>query len=311
VSEDLTAWRRFFAEEIQAVVGIKTAALVEALATVPRERFLRKGPWLVLGVGDLGGAPRMTPDADPRHVYHNLSIAIDAERMLFNGAPGVVVTCLEALGLRPGDRLLHVGCGLGYYTALAALCVGPSGRVLSIEVDERLAAEAAANLKAFEQVEVRPGDGTDLRDESFDAILVNAGVTHPHEAWLGALAAKGRMVLPLTFTTPQPPATAGTGPARTGPPAGTGSLTGSGPTIGKGPILLFTADGEAGSLAARVVTMVAIYSAVGIRDAAMNDQLAKAFMKGAWPAIRRLRRDPHEAAPSCCLHCDTFCLSAS
>ena len=299
MSEDLTAWRRFFAEEIQAVVGIRTAALVEALATVPRERFLPSGPWAIRGEGDFGGPSRMTPDADPRHVYHNTAIAIDAERMLFNGAPGLLTTCLEALALRPGDRLLHVGCGLGYYTALAAQCVGPSGRVLAIEVDERLAAEAAVNLKPFAPVEVRQGDGTDLRGESFDAILINAGMTHPHEAWLGALAPKGRLLVPLTFTMPQAPAAQGPGPA-----------AGMGPTIGKGLMLLFTADGESASLAARVVTMCAIYSAVGIRDAAMNDRLAKAFMKGAMPMIRRLRREPHEAAPSCWLHGDTFCLSS-
>ena len=38
--------RRFFAEEIQAICNLQTAALVEALATVPREQFLPPGPWL-------------------------------------------------------------------------------------------------------------------------------------------------------------------------------------------------------------------------------------------------------------------------
>jgi hypothetical protein len=56
--------------------------------------------------------------------------------------------------------------------------------------------------------------------------------------------------------------------------------------------------------------MTAIYSAVGIRDAAINQKLQAAFMRGGLPAFKRLRRDAHEPAASRWLHGDGFCLSS-
>ena len=66
-------------------VGSLPAPLVEAFASVPRERFLGPGPWVVWGEGQ--SAPQTTIDADPARVYVNASIAIDADRQLFNGLP--------------------------------------------------------------------------------------------------------------------------------------------------------------------------------------------------------------------------------
>src|SRR5713101_8704608 len=127
---DLALQRRFYAEELMATGNLKTRALVEALAAIERERFLPAGPWLVRAEGDWGGPPRQTPDADPRHVYHNLAIGIDPTRQLFNGGPGAVTTAIDALRLEPDQRVLHVGAGLGYYTAIMATIVGPKGRVV-------------------------------------------------------------------------------------------------------------------------------------------------------------------------------------
>ena len=284
----LTARRRFFAEEIQAVAGLKSAALVEALATVPREAFLPRGPWVVQG--DVSGA-RPTPDGDPRHVYHNYSVAIDPERQLFNGAPALVAGAIDKLGVRPGMRVLHVGAGLGYYSAILAHITGPSGRVVAIEVDKELAAQAQANAAAMTWLDVRAGDATTAFDEAFDVMLISTGVTHPQPAWLDALAEGGQMILPLTAVIPA-----------------------MGP-VGKGVMVLVTrrsADDAStsyeASFAARALTFVAIYSGLGLRDDALNEQLGRALMRAPFPRLTRLRRDTHDAEPTCWLHGADFCL---
>jgi protein-L-isoaspartate(D-aspartate) O-methyltransferase len=290
---DLDLRRRFFAEEIEAVCKLRSATLVEAFATVPRERFLRPGPWTVLADSDFmagsGMRTQLTPDADPARVHHNIVVAIDPARQLFNGQPGTIAVWLDALELTPGDRVLHVGCGLGYYTAVIAHCVGPAGRVVALEVDEPLAAEARENLRSCPWVDLRCGDGSQPLSETFDAILVNAGATHPLDVWLDAVAPGGRTILPLTAT-----------------------MDAMGPNIGKGPVLRLRKH-EAGDFGARVFSFVAIYSALGIRDPGMNDKLGKAMMGGpaAWQAITRLRRDPHEPAAACWLHGATSCLSTA
>jgi protein-L-isoaspartate(D-aspartate) O-methyltransferase len=280
---DLELQRRFFAEEVEAICNLQTRALVEALATVPRERFLPPGPWVVRSETDyFVGTPRRTPDADPRRVYHNLSIAIEPDRQLFNGAPSLLALCIDRLGIRPGARVLHVGCGLGYYSALMAHCVGPAGHVVAVEIDEALAAAARRNLTTMEHVDVRAGDGRADGQGWFEVILVNAGVTHPDESWLKALAPGGRLILPLTATMPA-----------------MGSL-------GKGPLLLLTkrdADFDA-----QLLTVVSIYSAIGIRDEALNARLGRALLRGQRPSFTRLRRDIHDETPTCWFHGPHFCL---
>src|ERR1700730_8989815 len=98
---DLALRRRFFAEEIEAVAKLRSPALVDAVASVPRERFLPAGPWTVLAESDITGmAPaktRQTVDADPARVYHNIGVAIDPERQLFNGQPATLAPWIDAL----------------------------------------------------------------------------------------------------------------------------------------------------------------------------------------------------------------------
>ena len=274
--------RRFYAEEIAATSNLQNHAVIEALATVPRERFLGAGPWTVRGESDFQGPPRRTPDADPSHVYHNYAVALDATRQLFNGAPGLLAMAIDRLALKPGERVLHLGTGTGYYTALMAQCVGPAGRVHACEVDEALAAGARANLASMPWVDVRAGNGREPLDETFDAILINAGVTHPLDAWLDALAPGGRMIVPITASL--------------------------GSTIGKGLLILLTRGTESTAFGARVIGFVAIYNAIDIRDEDAGRQLAAAMQKHPFPPLTRLRRDAHEPSPTCWLHRDGACL---
>src|SRR5262249_54439054 len=155
------------------------------------------------------------------------------------------------LELSAGTRLLHIGAGLGYYTAVMAECVGPRGRVVAYEVDEALARDAARNLAGYPNVDLRHGDGTAALDGPFDAVLVNAGVTHPLDGWLGALAGGGRMIVPITASMPA-----------------------MGSTLGKGVVVLVARE-TSDSFSAAVVALVAVYSALGVRDSAMDEHIGK------------------------------------
>jgi hypothetical protein len=62
-------------------------------------------------------------------------------------------------------------------------------------------------------------------------------------------------------------------------------------------------------LEARPLTFVAIYSAIGLRDEAINARIGQALARNPFPRIQTLRRDSHEPSAACWLHCDSFCLS--
>ena len=80
--------RRHYAEELRFTARLGSRVIVDAFATVPRERFLGPGPWRVLSPMAM---PEYwtTQDADPRHFYHDVLIAIDEERRLNNGQPSL------------------------------------------------------------------------------------------------------------------------------------------------------------------------------------------------------------------------------
>jgi protein-L-isoaspartate(D-aspartate) O-methyltransferase len=279
--------RRFLAEEIRVSANIRSPRLIEALASVPRERFLPPGPWQIRGVGDVGGPPRRTDDADPRHVYHDIAIALDPERNLYNGQPSLIARWLDELALAAGDHVLHIGCGTGYFTSLIAHVVGPTGGVDALEIDAELAVRARVSLSDQPWVHVRHSNGSTGLPSNVDAIVVHAGATHVVDAWLDALADGGRLLVPLTVEFP-------------------GMLTG----IGKGMMLLVTRNGGEWTARGLASIPVAIYSLKDLRDEFLSAKLGQAMTTGALLKVRRIRRDAHQPDSSCVLHGSTSCLSA-
>ncbi|HEV2172378.1 MAG TPA: rRNA adenine N-6-methyltransferase family protein, partial [Nitrospira sp.] len=182
--------RRFYAEGIRLAANVQSTSLIDAFAGVPRERFLGSGPWKIVTMGSgLIGRPTYieTPDADPRHLYHNLLVSLDPSRDLNNGEPVGLARWIDALELKRGDRVYHLGCGVGYYTAIIAEVVGAEGNVLASELDSDLAARAKTNLAVYPNSTVESGDGVAVEPGERDAILINAGVSHPHPKWLDNL----------------------------------------------------------------------------------------------------------------------------
>ena len=84
---------------------------------------------------------------------------------------------------RPGEHVVHIGAGVGYYSAILAHMVGESGQVTAIEYDPNLAARLVANFVGQANVRTVHGDGTKIDFNPADVIYVNAGVTRPLDLW--------------------------------------------------------------------------------------------------------------------------------
>ncbi|MGH3854548.1 MAG: methyltransferase domain-containing protein [Pseudonocardiaceae bacterium] len=116
-------------------------------------------------------------------------------------SPNLVAEMLEALDVAPGHRVLEIGAATGINAALLAELVGPAGEVVTIELDDDLAAGARAGLAAagYPQVEVICGDGAlgHPARAPYDRIIVTAGAWDIASAWWQQLALGGRLVVPL------------------------------------------------------------------------------------------------------------------
>ncbi len=198
MTSDLAARRAWYAQDLALRAPIRrNPAIVEAFATVPREKFLGPGPWSLLPDAD-PRLPFMTPDSDPAWVYHDVLVTIDPVRKLNNGMPSFWAKNFDHLDLKRGQSVLQVGAGTGYYSAVLAEIVGRGGHVTAVEFDDLLAGKARDNLAAWEHVEVICGDGRGYDAGEVDAIVVFAGSTHPAPRWLDRLKPGGRLLMPLT-----------------------------------------------------------------------------------------------------------------
>lgn len=196
--DDLATIRGWFAEDLRLRTPIlRNMAVADAFAAVPRERFLGPGPWRLMP-DRRPDQTFTTPDDAPHWLYHDVLVSIDPERRLNNGVPSFWAHNLDHADLQRGARVLQVGAGTGYYSALLGEIVGPRGRVTAVEYDAKLAARARANVAPWPQVEVVAGDGRAHDAGDVDAIVVFAGSTHPAPLWLDRLADGGRLVMPLT-----------------------------------------------------------------------------------------------------------------
>lgn len=156
--------------------GIRNTALLRAMELVPRDVF----------------APRRFRDLSRTDV----ALPIPCGQTMTG--PSTVAAMLLALGAAPGHRVLEVGTGTGYVTALLAHL---GADVTSVERFNTLAASAAQHLKLVEagRVRLEIGDGLAVRvRDRFDRILLNGAWPEIPEALLSLLGAGGRLVGALT-----------------------------------------------------------------------------------------------------------------
>lgn len=281
--------RSFYAQEIRFTANPITAGLVDAFAKVPREKFLGPGPWQLgsaegraLSAAGLVQLSYVTVE-DPRDVYHNVVVSLDRAKDINNGQPSALGRWIDALALKPGERVYHLGCGVGYYTAIIAEVVGPSGKVVGLELQPELAERARQNLANYAHVTVERGDGAAFDPGDCDAMLINCGVTHPQVMWLDRLREGGRLVVPFTVA--------------------------MNATIGQGVMTKIVRSGRAYST--ELVTALAICSGVTLRDAELEPQVLKGLKTGALLRLKSVRRDAHELGETCVVHGRDVCLSLS
>jgi protein-L-isoaspartate(D-aspartate) O-methyltransferase len=282
---DIELARRTFTEGLRDKAHLRSTSLIEAFAHVPRERFLGDGPWK-FGVFSNDGVLtyEQTATSNPAEVYRDAVIAIDAGRGLNNGEPSSLASWIDALDLSPGETIVHIGSGTGYYTAILAEVVGPSGRVLAFEIDPVLALRARANLGNYPQVVMPTVEQNNLAVDSVDAMFVNCGVTHPAMPWVQSLRKGGRLLLPVTAA----PAAAD--------------------DIGYGAMYLAVRRND--GLELRFLSRVCIYHCMGQRSDKLNRELL-AKDSASWREVRTLRTDRHAREQSCWLHGPECCMSLS
>lgn len=205
---EMAVIRRAYARQILTLAGIEEDARLEAaFAAIPRERFLQEPPWTISrGAG--GYEP--VPSRDPAVLYQDVLLALAPHRGVNNGSPSLHAGWLHALSLREGERVVHIGAGMGYYTAIMAELVGREGHVLAVEFDPVLAQAARARLEDRSNVTVVEDDGARWPREDVDAVYVNFAVERPAEAWIDHLKPEGRIIFPLGLPRPKPSPWGGT-----------------------------------------------------------------------------------------------------
>lgn len=156
--------------------GVKDIRVLRAMETIPRHLFVDEG--LI------------------EQAYYDSPLPISEHQTI--SQPYIVALMTEALELKARDRVLEIGTGSAYQTAILA-CL--ADRVFSVERIATLAADARRILDALNiyNVAIRVGDGSyGWKEEApFDAIIITAAVPEIPQYLVGQLGAGGRMVAPV------------------------------------------------------------------------------------------------------------------
>ncbi|MBI2374397.1 MAG: protein-L-isoaspartate(D-aspartate) O-methyltransferase [Deltaproteobacteria bacterium] len=163
--------------------GALEPRVLDAMERVPRHRFV--------------------PLDLERLAYENEALPIGCEQTI--SQPFVVALMTDAAALSPESRVLEIGTGSGYQTAILAEL---AGEVLTIERVPELAERASRTLEelGYRNIEFAVGDGSAGWPERapFDAIVVTAAATKLPQALLAQLKPNGRMVLPISSARSRP-----------------------------------------------------------------------------------------------------------
>jgi len=173
---DLVARRERMVRDHVEGRGVRDPAVLEAMRQVPREAFVNA--------------------ALRYRAYDDTPLPIDDGQTI--SQPYIVALMLEAAAIGSADRVLEIGAGSGYASAIASLI---AAQVIAIERHPGLAASAKERLArlGYAKVEVHCADGSGGWPEAapFDAILVAASGPRVPPELREQLAVGGRLVMPV------------------------------------------------------------------------------------------------------------------
>jgi len=166
-------------DAIERQLGPFSPLHLHALLEVPRERFVRSQ--------DVERSAEDTP------------LPLDDGGMSTISAPHAYLLSYRLLELKPGDSLVELGTGSGYGAALASVIVGPHGRVVTVEIDGKLADWSKRTLAQYGNVTPVFGDAVTsaLWWGSASKVAVAFAVEDLPRAWLDALPEDGSLVAPV------------------------------------------------------------------------------------------------------------------
>ncbi len=159
-----------------AARGVRDTRVLEAMSRVPRHLFV--------------------PAQSRSRAYGDHPLSIGRRQTI--SQPYIVAFMTESLALKPGEKVLEVGTGSGYQSAVLA-CL--TDKVFTVEIDGELALEAAGTLRklGYRSVRVREGDGFFGWPEEapFDAVIVTCAAGRVPPPLVEQLGEGGRLVIPV------------------------------------------------------------------------------------------------------------------
>jgi len=188
----------FFASHLSADVVPDTPRLQKARDNLIRDTIERRGisdPSVLKAMRDV---PRhcFVPQDIISKAYRDTALPIGEGQTI--SQPYVVALMTAGLALKAHDRVLEIGTGSGYQSAVLAKIVK---EVYTIEIKEKLHRKSTRLLEdlGFTNIKTRPGDGYFGWPEAapFDAIMITAAVNHVPPPLLQQLKDGGLLILPL------------------------------------------------------------------------------------------------------------------
>jgi protein-L-isoaspartate(D-aspartate) O-methyltransferase len=188
------------AEELRVEGSIRTDAVHAAFANVRRDLCVTH---YLTANGTVIVDPHRTPDPEVLDAIYSAGTSLltrAGDVPSSSSAPRIMARMLEALDLRPGQRVLEIGAGSGYNAALIHHITGAP--VIAVEAYEPTAAEAYASIHRLnldQEIKVVHRDGYlgYAHHGLFDRIIVTCSIAGIPPGWLDQLAPGGRILAPI------------------------------------------------------------------------------------------------------------------